>query len=168
MRVIARRVRKLTETLIAFLMISMVGLTFCDVIGRHLFSRPIYGANDLIEHLMALVVFAGLPLVTVAGMHLTVDIFDKILLKRAFYWWRVATAVIISGILALISFLFVRHGQNASMIAEVSQALNIPRAPFYYYIAFSCGLSAVAAYPLLFKATQSIDPTEQDPENQKC
>ncbi|MFV1849325.1 MAG: TRAP transporter small permease [Thalassospira sp.] len=168
MRGIALGVRRLTETLITVLMIAMVGLTFCDVIGRHLFGYPIYGANDLIEHLMALVVFAGLPLVTVAGMHLTVDIFDKYLLQSGFYWWRVVTAVGVSAILALIAYLFVGHAQNASSISEVSQALNIPRAPFYFYIAISCGLSVFAAYAVLFATFRRDETSEQDPENELC
>lgn len=48
----------------------MVALTFADVIGRRLLGTPVFGAHDLTEHLMGLLVFAGLPLVMLAAMQL--------------------------------------------------------------------------------------------------
>ncbi|MGR3590949.1 MAG: hypothetical protein ACU0BO_03120 [Limimaricola soesokkakensis] len=53
------RLRAVIETLIALLLAAMVALTFADAIGRCLFGAPIYGAHDITEHLMALVVFAA-------------------------------------------------------------------------------------------------------------
>lgn len=76
----ANKIRRLVETVLVFLMAAMVALTFTDVIGRRLFGHPVFGAHDLTEHLMALLVFTGLPLLTLAAMHLKVDLFDKILL----------------------------------------------------------------------------------------
>lgn len=145
MRAIAWKIRWAVESLMAFFLLSMVALTFFDVIGRRLFNKPIYGSNDITEHLMALVVFAGLPLVTLAGAHLTVDLFDKFLTSPVMAWWRALTTVLIAVVLATIAWLFVKHGINASKISEMSQALRIPRGPLYYYMAMSCALSALAA-----------------------
>ncbi|NBR34661.1 MAG: TRAP transporter small permease subunit, partial [Rhodobacteraceae bacterium] len=75
----AKHILWLIETVVAIIVIGMVALTFADVIGRRLFGAPIYGANDLTEHMMALIVFAGLPIVTANGLHLTVDLFGKFL-----------------------------------------------------------------------------------------
>lgn len=145
MQAIAWKVRWVVESLMAFFLLSMVALTFFDVIGRRLFNKPIYGSNDITEHLMALVVFSGLPLVTLAGAHLTIDLFDKFLKSPAMAWWRALTTVLIAVIFATIAWLFVKHGLNASKISEMSQALRIPRGPLYFFMAVSCGLSAMAA-----------------------
>lgn len=145
MQAIAWKVRWVVESLMAFFLLSMVALTFFDVIGRRLFNKPIYGSNDITEHLMALVVFSGLPLVTLAGAHLTIDLFDKFLKSPAMAWWRALTTVLIAVIFATIAWLFVKHGINASKISEMSQALRIPRGPLYFFMAVSCGLSAMAA-----------------------
>ena len=75
---LAWKIRRVVETVMALFLLAMVALTFADVIGRRLIGKPIYGANDITEHLMALVVFAGLPLVTAAGAHLTIDLLDKL------------------------------------------------------------------------------------------
>jgi TRAP-type C4-dicarboxylate transport system permease small subunit len=137
--------RRAVETVMAVFLMSMVALTFADVIGRRLFGAPIYGAHDITEHLMALVVFCGLPLVTVAGAHLTIDLFDRLIAQRWMGWWRALTAVLVVAILCLLAWLFVRHGLNAARISEVSQALRLPREPLYLFIAASFGLSALAA-----------------------
>ncbi|WP_299417030.1 TRAP transporter small permease [uncultured Sulfitobacter sp.] len=163
MRAIAWKIRWAVESLMAFFLMSMVALTFFDVIGRRLFNKPIYGSNDITEHLMALVVFAGLPLVTLAGAHLTIDLFDKLLKSPAMAWLRALTTVLIAVVLATIAWLFVKHGLNASKISEMSQALRIPRGPLYFYMAFSCALSALAALVIGITGPM-VDPNDTHEE----
>lgn len=145
MRSLAWKTRHGIETAMALFLLSMVALTFADVIGRRIFGAPIYGSNDITEHLMALVVFSGLPLVTAAGAHLTIDLFDKLVSSPRMGWWRVLVSGLVTLVLAMMAWLFVKHGFNASQISEVSQALRVPRAPLYFFMAFSLGLSALAA-----------------------
>ena len=144
---------------------AMVALTFADVIGRRIFGAPIYGAHDITEHLMAFVVFCGLPLVTAAGAHLTIDLFDRLIGQRWMAWWRALTAVLVVAILCLLSWLFVRHGLNAARISEVSQALRVPRGPLYLFIAASFALSALAAAAIALTGPMidADDTHEEDP-----
>ena len=159
MRHLANRLRQGFETLIAIVLFGMVALTFADVIGRRIIGRPIYGAHDMTEHLMALVVFAGLPLVTAACLHLTVDLFDRFLMTRRMRWWRVLIGLMVAAILALMAWLFFRQGLTAGQISEVSQALRIPRGPIYFYISASCALSAIAAALTAFTGPMPTDQT---------
>ncbi|SLN13520.1 Tripartite ATP-independent periplasmic transporters, DctQ component [Roseovarius gaetbuli] len=163
MQTIVWKIRWLTETLMALFLLSMVALTFADVIGRRLLNKPIYGSNDITEHLMALVIFAGLPLVTVAGAHLTIDLLDKFVKGPSMAWWRALTTVLVTLVLALIAWLFVKHGLNASRISEVSQALRVPRAPLYFFMALSCALSALAALVIGISGPM-VDPTDTHEE----
>lgn len=161
---LAWKIRRGVETVMALFLLAMVTLTFADVIGRRLFGTPIYGSNDITEHLMALVVFAGLPLVTAAGAHLTIDILDKLVSQPWMAWWRVLTSVLVTVVLVLISWLFIKHGLNASGISEVSQALRVPRAPLYFFMALSCALSALAA--VVIAATgPMVDPADTHEED---
>ena len=145
MRHAAWRIRRGVENVMAVLLLAMVTLTFADVVGRRLFGVPIFGAHDITEHLMALTVFAGLPLVTAAGAHLRIDLLDRVLSHPRMLWWRVSVGIAVAVILGLIAWLFVRHAMNAAQISEVSQALRLPRAPLYGVVAASCALSAAAA-----------------------
>lgn len=161
---VAWKIRRSVETGMALFLLGMVALTFADVIGRRIVGKPIYGANDITEHLMALVVFAGLPLVTAAGAHLTIDLLDKFVNRPWMGWWRVLVSLLVTAILGLIAWLFLKHGFNASKISEVSQALRAPRAPLYFFIATSCALSAIAAFAITFTGPM-IDP--QDPHEEE-
>lgn len=147
---LAWKIRRAVETVMALFLLAMVALTFLDVIGRRLFDRPIYGSNDITEHLMALVVFSGLPLVTAAAAHLTIDILDRLIGKPWMAWWRGLTSALVVVVLATIAWLFFKHGLNAFRISEVSQALRAPRGPLYFFMAFSSALSALAALAIAF------------------
>lgn len=155
----AWKIRRGVETTMALFLLAMVGLTFADVIGRRIVGQPIYGANDITEHLMALVIFSGLPLVTAAGAHLTIDLLDKLVGQNWMAWWRAIIGAIVTIVLITIAWLFLKHGLNASRISEVSQALRVPRAPLYFFMAASCLLSALAAI------TTAVTGTMTDPED---
>lgn len=161
---LAWRIRRAIETAMAALLLAMVALTFADVIGRRLFGAPVYGAHDITEHLMALVVFTGLPLVTAAGVHLTVSLFDGLVGHRRMAWWRGLTAALVALMLGLIAWMFLRHGLNAGRIAEVSQALRAPRAPLYFFMAASCALSALAAFAVA-RTGPMVDPADAHKED---
>lgn len=163
MKTAAWRIRRGIESVMALFLLGMVALTFADVIGRRLFATPIYGANDITEHLMALTVFAGLPLVTIASAHLTVDLFDGLVTHPRMAWWRALIALTVAAILGLIAWLFLQNALNAARITEVSQALRIPRAPLYGVIAASCAVSAIAALIAGF-AGPMVDPEDTHEE----
>lgn len=153
MRTLSLKIRRAVEMAMALFLLAMVALTFVDVIGRRLFGEPVYGANDITEHLMALVVFAGLPLVTAAGAHLTIDLLDKLLDRPELAWWRTLIGLLVASVFGVMAWLFIKHGLNAMQISEVSQALRIPRAPLYFFIALSCALSALASLAVVFDST---------------
>lgn len=158
----ANKTRRAVETALVFLMSAMVALTFADVIGRRLFGRPVFGAHDLTEHLMALLVFTGLPLLTLAAMHLKVDLFDKLLSQPRFAWLYKATILLTAAVFALLAFTMLGKATDASRFAQVSQGLNIPRAPLYGWMAVCAALSALAAVYTVFAAPISTAHDQED------
>jgi TRAP-type transport system small permease protein len=131
--------------LLVLMLTLMVTLTFVDVMGRRLFNTPVYGANDLTEHMMAIIIFAGLPVLTAQRAHLSVDLFDKWLLAPRWRLWHKAVDVLIAGVLALVSFEYYIAVGEAKASSEVSPALTIPRYGMYIFITFTTAVSAVAA-----------------------
>lgn len=136
-------IKPFLEYLLMFFLLAMVIINFADVLGRHLFNHPIYGIHDLTEHLMALVVFCGLPLVTVAGMHLSVDILDNFLQKPYMRWWRHVVIWVMAIILLLAAWTFLQSALEAAGISDVSNELRLPRGPLYIFMAISALLSAL-------------------------
>lgn len=145
MRAILKQFQNVITLLLVVMLVLMVALTFADVIGRRLFNSPVYGANDITEHMMAIIIFAGLPLLTMQRGHLSVDLLDHWLLRPQWRFWHKLVDVLIAAILGLIAFEYYIAICEARMINEVSQALNLPRAWMYTFICFTTSLAAVAA-----------------------
>lgn len=147
------------EIILMLSLFAMVALTFADVIGRRFFDAPIYGAHDLTEHLMAVIVFSGLPLLTSARGHLCVDLLDRWLLQDSMHWWHHLIQLLLACALALIGYQFVIAAMDAKEIIEVSHELLIPREYMYYLMA--TGAFASAATSLMPKRTHEAINTEE-------
>ena len=145
MTTVNKRPQQLVEILLMTFLSGMVLLTFTDVIGRRLFNTPVFGAHDITEHLMAVIVFSGLPLLTANRAHLSIDLFDRWLLLPQWRIWHYLVNGLIAAVLALIAYEFAVSVQEAQDMREVSQALGIPRAWMYAYLAITSGLAALAA-----------------------
>lgn len=150
MKQIGVRVQRVVNGLLVLSLSAMVALTFTDVVGRRLFGKPVFGANDITEHLMAIIVFAGLPLLTAQRGHLSIDLFDTWLLRPGLRHWHKAVDILIAAVLGLIAWQYAVAIGEAHTNNEVSQALSIPRAWMYAFMAATCAIAAVSA---LFVAT---------------
>lgn len=138
-------VQHAVSTVLVISLSIMVALTFVDVVGRRLFNTPVFGANDITEHLMAVIVFAGLPLLTARRGHLSIDLLDAWLLRPSQRWWHKVVDVLIAGVLGLIAWQYFLSVSEALSISEVSPALTIPRAWMYSFMSAACAIAAVAA-----------------------
>ena len=148
--------------LLIVLLSAIVALTFTDVIGRRLFNTPVFGANDITEHLMALIIFSGLPLLTARRGHLSIDLFDHWLLQPRWRFWHKAVDVLIAAVLGLTAWQYFLSIQEARDINEISPALTIPRAWMYSFISFTTALAAVLA---LFAPPPHADAHSQEFES---
>lgn len=145
MRTVLNGIQRGVSGLLVLMLSAMVALTFVDVLGRRLFNTPVFGANDITEHLMAIIIFTGLPLLTARRGHLSIDLLDHWLLRPAWRPWHKVVDVLIATVLALIAWEYVAAVGEAQQIADVSPALNIPRHWMYGYIAVTTSLAAVLA-----------------------
>jgi TRAP-type C4-dicarboxylate transport system permease small subunit len=91
-------------TVAAVVLFAMMALTFVDVTGRKLFSRPVYGAYELTEFLMGMLIFCALPLVTAREGHVTIDVLDHLLPASLARWQRGIVGLVSTGALALIAW----------------------------------------------------------------
>ena len=145
MRILLNGLQRGVSALLVLMLSAMVALTFIDVLGRRLFNTPVFGANDITEHLMAVIIFAGLPVLTALRGHLSIDLLDHWLLRPRWRAWHRAVDVLIAAVLGLIAWEYYLAVEEAQSINEVSQALLIPRSWMYAFIAATSALAAVAA-----------------------
>lgn len=159
MKPLQQGIQQAVSLLLVVMLSAMVALTFTDVVGRRLFNTPVFGANDITEHLMALIIFSGLPLLTARRGHLSIDLLDHWLLQPSWRAWHKVVDVLIAAVLGLIAWEYFLAIQEARDINEVSPALTIPRAWMYTFIAWTTAMAAVLA--LFAPAPQADTHTEE-------
>jgi TRAP-type C4-dicarboxylate transport system permease small subunit len=125
------------------LLFGMMVLTFFDVVGRYLLNRPIRGAFEITELGLLVLIFAGLPLVSHADEHVTMDFIDRILpqaLARA--WVRVMHAICAAIMFFLAWQVWIKANRIASY-SDTTDVLRISIGPFVYFMALMIGLTGV-------------------------
>lgn len=138
----------LLGVLVAALLFSMMALTFVDVVGRYLFNSPLAGAYELTQILLALCVFAALPLATLSRAHVTISLTDAL--------FRGAAQIIQQLLIGLFSFVALagvtwRLWVQAGVLSEHGDRtlfLRIPLGAVAYFMTAMAALTALIALDL--------------------
>lgn len=119
----------------------MVVLTCTDVIGRYFFAAPLLGAHELITLSMGIMIFLGMPLVTAADEHLTVDIAEKFLSPKG----KRARRIVVNTFAALTFLMFAcllwLLGDGLAEDFMTTEDLEIEQAPLAFLMAAICVLT---------------------------
>lgn len=130
-------------SLAAIALFAIMILTLVDVSGRKALSESVPGSLEMTELLMVVVIFAGLPLVSLAGEHVVFDSLDSWLPN----WLRRAQGLLVdvacaAALLGLAWLMWVKAGEMAGY-GETTAQLRLPKAPFVYGMSVLCALTAV-------------------------
>ena len=121
----------------------MTLLTFVDVVARYLFNRPIRGGFEVTELLLLVLIFAGLPLVSHADEHVTMDFIDRWLAPAA---RRRLARLMHLAVAALMLFMawqvWIKAGRISSY-GDTTDVLRIVYGPFVYFSAAMVGLTGL-------------------------
>jgi TRAP-type C4-dicarboxylate transport system permease small subunit len=130
----------------ALILFALVLITCVDVVGRYFFDRPLTGAFELTEVLLAALVFAALPLTTERREHVEVDLLTTLLGPRANQLLSAFAGLFSAALLATFAWRLATHAMRSMQDGAVTNALEIPLAPFGFLAAFSCLVSAFIAF----------------------
>ena len=122
----------------------LMTLTCVDVIGRYFFSSPVHGGFEMTEMLLAGLVFSALPLVTLRGEHVTVDLLEPITPEPLLRVQHVLACLV--GFVAtayLASRLWVRAAMM-DVAGETTAQLKFKLAYLTYAMAVLMALTALA------------------------
>ena len=133
-------------------------LTVADVVLRYFFNNAIFGAAEITNALLALLVGAGLIVVAALRIHICVDLFDAPLRRMAptayprwiFVWEVLGTAALAA--------LLVRHAWHTIGFGELTSVLEIPIGWVYAAVA----ALVVAALALLLSGWHAPTAHETD------
>lgn len=116
------------------LLFCMMLLTFLDVVGRYLLNRPIRGAFELTELALLVLIFAGLPLVSHADEHVTMDFIDRLLGNRARDIWVRFMHAVCAAIMFFIAWQTWTKAGKIAGYGDTTDVLRILVGPFVYFM----------------------------------
>jgi len=117
------------------LLLCLMVLTFADVVARYLFNRPIRGAFELTELLLLVLIFAGLPLVSQADEHVTMDFIDRLMPAAALAALVRVVHAIIAAIFFFLTWQVLIKAGRISGYGDTTDVLRIAVGPFVYFMA---------------------------------
>ncbi len=123
------------------LLFMMMVLTFADVVARYLLNRPIRGGFEITELTLLVLIFAGLPLVSHADEHVTMDFIDRLLPRRLRVPWVRVMHAIIAAIMLFLSWQVWIKATRIASYSDTTEVLSITIGPFVYFMAVMIALT---------------------------
>lgn len=146
------------------LLLVMVCLTFADVIGRYLFNSPLRGAFEITELSLLTLIFAGMPLVSRADEHVTMDFIDRLLGARGRAALRRFVHLVCGlAILGMAWLMWLKAGKIANY-GDTTDVLKIPVAPFVYFMTVMIVVTSLIHLIRVFGPMDVEDAADFDPD----
>ena len=133
------------------ILMAMMCLTFVDVVARYVFNRPIRGGFEVTELLLLVLIFAGLPLVSHADEHVTMDFIDRLLRGGARLWLHRIVNLLVAALMFFMAWQVTIKAGRISSYGDATDVLRIAYGPFVY---LSAAMIALAGLIHLYKASQ--------------
>lgn len=146
------------KLIMAVVMFAMMTITAFDVAGRYLFNAPIPGGFEIVQYLMAFVVFAALPLTTASNSHLSVSLVENKLQGAGLRLHRIYTIGFSAMGLLVIAFRIAEQGNLLSESKQVSGYLSLPLAPIAWAMTFFAIMAVIIILIMLVRAIMGLDP----------
>ena len=134
----------------AVILFCMMSLTFVDVIARYVVNRPVRGGFELTELMLLVLIFAGLPLVSHAREHVTMDLIDRLLAERARAALERAQSLACAALMFLLTWQIWLKAGKIGAYGDTTDVLRIPLAPFIYFMVAMIALSGLVHLYLVF------------------
>jgi TRAP-type C4-dicarboxylate transport system permease small subunit len=136
-----RRAEALLGVAASAILLAMMVLTFADVVLRYVFNRPIASAFELTELMLVVLIFAGLPLVSWADEHVTMDFIDRLLRPGARRRLERGVHVIAAAIMAFLTWQVWLKADKIWAYRDATDVLRVVYGPFVYFMAVMIGLA---------------------------
>jgi TRAP-type C4-dicarboxylate transport system permease small subunit len=148
----------------AILLFCLMSVTTVDVIGRYIFNWPLRGGFEITELLLLTLIFAGLPLVSRADEHVTMDFIDQALPARGRRLLRRLVDLVCGIIiLALAWRVYIKAGKIAGY-GDTTEVLRILVGPFVYFMAIMVAVTGVVHLVKAFMPSAGEEHKGFDPD----
>jgi TRAP-type C4-dicarboxylate transport system permease small subunit len=137
-----RRVDAVLGIAASALLLAMMCLTFADVVARYLFNHPIRGAFEITELMLLVLIFAGLPLVSHADEHVTMDFIDRMLPARTVLVLQRLVHALVAALFFFLAWQMWIKARRISEYGDTTDVLRVLVGPFVYFMVAMIALTA--------------------------
>lgn len=141
------------KIVMAIFLFVMMALTAADVICRYVLNAPISGAFEIVQYLMAVVVFAALPVTTASDGHLSVSLIPTDMRGPIGRAHRIFIRLVSALALLVIAWRMASQAWILESSQQVSGYLQLPLAPI---AAVMSVFAALAFFIILVKLIAAI------------
>lgn len=145
------------KVIMAVFLFVMMALTAADVFGRYVLDAPISGAFEIVQYLMAIVVFAALPVTTASDNHLSVSLIPTTLRGPIGRAHRIFIRLVSAIALFVIAWRMASQAQILASSQQVSGYLEFPLAPIAAVMAVFASLAFLIIFVRLVAAVLGHD-----------
>ena len=125
------------------ILLVLMFITFADVVARYLFNFPLRGAFEITELMLLVLIFAGLPLVSHADEHVTMDFIDHMLPEPVLRALQRAVHALCAAVLFFLAWqVWLKAGKIAAY-GDTTDVLRIAVAPFVYFMTAMIALTGL-------------------------
>ena len=129
-----RRVDAVLGVAASAILFAMMLLTFVDVVARYLFDFPLRGGFEITELMLLVLIFAGLPLVSHADEHVTMDFIDRLLPPRAVMLVVRAVHALCAAVMFFLTWQVWIKARTIAGYGDTTDVLKILVGPFVYFM----------------------------------
>lgn len=146
----------------SLLLFSMMILTFIDVIGRYFLNAPVPGGFEITELMLATLIFAALPLVTLSGEQITVDLFDS-LIPASVQHFRDALISFVSALILFVLCSSMWEKANEMLgYGDTTAILSIPIYPLVYFMSVMLAFTGIVLLGMAWWTLTGHDQPHKD------
>ena len=127
----------------ALLLFCLMMVTTVDVVGRYIFNWPLRGGFEITELLLLTLIFAGLPLVSRADEHVTMDFVDAALKPGARRLLRRLVDIFCGIIIVGLAYRVWLRADKIAEYGDTTEVLRILVSPFVYFMAIMVGITGI-------------------------
>jgi len=136
--------RRFADLLVALLLFAMMVVTFADVLGRYLLSRPVPGSTEIIQYLFVLTVFLALPVVTWRDEHISISLIEGAFGESFNRFRRAAVRILSGAVMLAVGWQMWGYAGMLARNRDVIGYLELPVAPGAYAASVLAALTGCA------------------------
>lgn len=139
------------SALTAVFMLAILIVMVADVFGRYVLDESIYGAFEIVEYLLGLLIFSAFPIVSMRQEHISVSLLDKIFVGT---FDQVRQIVVLVASVIAVAFIGYRVIAVAVILDrddQVGQVLDIQTAPYVYAMGVLAGLTSLLMLKIIWE-----------------